>query len=201
MRPLKVQCSSIKSNSLSLGLATNTALRILDISEMFLTRGIANGRQDHNEQENYEVDLTGVEALCTAIERNGTLTELNVCGNNIPIERMEHLVKVVDRSPTLQVLCLVPIKNCSLTRLDLSGRKLQQDVHAILAFFHHPPDPGHLALGPFQAIGNLLAFFFVQHDGSCIVSIRILYPRGVYVKVRKAWGSQEIGGTAMISGA
>jgi Ran GTPase-activating protein (RanGAP) involved in mRNA processing and transport len=121
------------ARAFAVGLAANATLKKLDLASMHLLRGKPNGNHHKNEHENFDVDVSGIDALFVAIRRNTTLCELNVCDNNIPEETMEELIDLCTTRPALRMLCLVPFKDNTLRFLQLSKKSLHLEGALVVA--------------------------------------------------------------------
>ena len=52
------------------------------------------------------------------------MTSLNVGDNGIPIENMNEIIAIVEAKPAMKLLCAVPFRDKTITKLDVSGQSL-----------------------------------------------------------------------------
>ena len=52
------------------------------------------------------------------------LENLHISANGIPVDRMNELIAMCHSKPSMKVLCEVPFKDKTITKLDVSGKNL-----------------------------------------------------------------------------
>jgi Ran GTPase-activating protein (RanGAP) involved in mRNA processing and transport len=81
----------------------------------------------------YGSDTSGITAIADAIPDMRAMTSLDVGMNNIPEKEMEEIMTIAASMESMKVLCEVPIKDKSLTKLDVSGKNLGTEGALVVA--------------------------------------------------------------------
>jgi Leucine-rich repeat (LRR) protein len=103
-------------NALSDMVAANTALETLDVSNNgWEVDGKVDGRAD---------GVGFAKSFSVGLRENQSLTSLHIGLNPIPEEEMMKVIDIAMRKDSMKLICNVPIKDKTLTKLDLSGGKL-----------------------------------------------------------------------------
>jgi hypothetical protein len=64
---------------------------------------------------------------------NGAMTSLHVGMNSIPEKEMKEIITIAMRKDSMKILCEVPIKDKTLTELDISGKNLGMEGGLVVA--------------------------------------------------------------------
>ncbi len=97
-------------------LAENTALRHLNLSN--------NG-----------CGSECIQAFAVGLRVNRTLESLHIGSNSIATNTMADIIAVFTSKPTMKVLCEVPLKDKTLSELDVSGKSLGSDSALIVSHY------------------------------------------------------------------
>jgi Ran GTPase-activating protein (RanGAP) involved in mRNA processing and transport len=109
---------SLENNSL--GVDGGTALaECLKGNSVLIELNIAN-----NNLVDYGQDMSGVIAIANVIKDMGAMTSLHVGMNHIPEKEMTEIIALAMGKESMKLLCEVPIKDKSLTELDVSSKSL-----------------------------------------------------------------------------
>jgi hypothetical protein len=115
-------CNREAGEALSDMLAVNTVLKELDVSSS------GEGMLPSNK------DGSGfAKELAVGIKDNGAMTSLHVGMNSIPEKEMKEIITVAMRKDSMKILCEVPIKDKTLTMLDISGKNLGMEGAVVVA--------------------------------------------------------------------
>jgi hypothetical protein len=76
---------------------------------------------------------SGIIALANAIRNMGAMTSLHVGMNHIPEKEMTEIIVLVMGKESMKLLCEVPIKDKSLTELDVSSKSLGTEGALVVA--------------------------------------------------------------------
>jgi hypothetical protein len=91
----------------------------------------------------------------------GALTSLHVGGNDIPEKEMREIVAIAMRMDSMKILCEIPFKDKTLTRLDVSGKDLgTEGAHVVAEYLD-----GNGALSHFDISNNDL-----KAEGSIVLA-------------------------------
>jgi hypothetical protein len=99
-------------------LAGNTVLKELDLS---------------GEKYYSNMDIEFVKALTPGLSDNGAMTSLHVGMNQIPETEMKEIIAIAMRKESMKMLCEVPIKDKTLTELDVSRKNLGSEGALVVA--------------------------------------------------------------------
>jgi hypothetical protein len=108
-------------------LATNTVLRVLDLSSN-------NWNEYSDKSGRWLGDGPGfAKELAVGISGNGALRSLHVGNNTIPEKELREIMGIVMHMDRMKVLCEVPFKDKTLTELDVSGKNLGTEGALVVA--------------------------------------------------------------------
>jgi Ran GTPase-activating protein (RanGAP) involved in mRNA processing and transport len=104
--------------ALAAALAGNSTLKELDVSNNNWTR-YSDG------SGGWMGDGPGfAQELAIGIKDNGGMTSLHIGLNDTPRKEMKEIIRIAMGMESMKMLCEVPIKDKTLTRLDVSGKSL-----------------------------------------------------------------------------
>jgi hypothetical protein len=75
----------------------------------------------------------GAIAIVNAISNMRAMTSLHVGMNYIPEKEMKEIITIAMRKDSMKILCEVPIKDKTLTELDISGKNLGMEGALVVA--------------------------------------------------------------------
>jgi hypothetical protein len=75
----------------------------------------------------------GIIAIANAIPDMGAMMSLHVGMNSIPEKEMKEIITIAMRKDSMKILCEVPIKDKTLTMLDISGKNLGMEGAVVVA--------------------------------------------------------------------
>jgi hypothetical protein len=78
-------------------------------------------------------NISGIAAITNAIRDMGVMSNLHVGQNHIPEKEMRNIMAIAMRMDSMKILCEVPIKNKTLTELDISGNNLCKEGALVVA--------------------------------------------------------------------
>ena len=107
--------------ALAAGLKGNQAITELNVSNNFLGMD-----SDH------DGDISGIIAIADVIG-DGAMTSLHVGMNAIPEKEMKEIIVIAMSKDSMKLLCEVPIKDKTLTELDVSGKSLGTEGALVVA--------------------------------------------------------------------
>jgi hypothetical protein len=86
-----------------------------------------------NNLANSGTDMSGVGALADVIPGMRALTSLHVGENRIPEQEMREIMTIAMRMDSMKILCEVPFKDKTITKLDVSGKNLGLEGALVVA--------------------------------------------------------------------
>jgi hypothetical protein len=80
-----------------------------------------------------KIDAEGAIMLAPEIVDNGAMTSLDVGMNNIPEKEMKEIMAIAASMESMKMLCKVPFKDKTITKLDVSGKNLGTEGALVVA--------------------------------------------------------------------
>jgi Ran GTPase-activating protein (RanGAP) involved in mRNA processing and transport len=78
-------------------------------------------------------DTSGIIAIADVIPGMGAMTSLHVGMNNIPEKEMKEIMTIAASMESMKMLCKVPFKDKTITKLDISGKSLGMEGALVVA--------------------------------------------------------------------
>jgi Ran GTPase-activating protein (RanGAP) involved in mRNA processing and transport len=80
------------------------------------------------------IDMNGgVDQVVRMLKDNGALTSLHVGQNNIPEKEIRGVMTIAMHMDSMKILCEVPFKDKTITKLDVSGKNLGMEGALVIA--------------------------------------------------------------------
>jgi Ran GTPase-activating protein (RanGAP) involved in mRNA processing and transport len=120
-------CTKEAGKALAAVLAGNSVLKELDLSN----NSFYNSRDDRSDGPGF------AQELAIGIRDNGAMTSLHVGMNHIPEKEMKEITTIAESMESMKMLCNVPFKNKTTTKLEVSGKNLGTEGALVVAEYLH----------------------------------------------------------------